>query len=494
MSKYTLLLAALCFAVVPAAMADQDPPAMHPDAAAFLTEATDFITDHSSDLGGFDQNQYITELTAIAEQIPDDADLSQFNVSQYMAGMNTSVDGMLNGTLTGNAAALRQQYLEEVANFFLKEYFKDMKDDVSGITTSDYLRDLESLNASYQSRAEGMGGSQGTSIGYNPSDYLDKAAGATNRDTQFEFLWGGIQSSWLGYNLVALVQVFQQRFAHDAVAMNDLQFLLDLWPQSAEAYMMNTAYDDGQYYISDERDNGDSSARQMSYVIDEYGKPTTEYEADEFSVGSNSTRYITQSYNNRQWGYQNGTFDMITITTNGRKYSLAENFYTSPLVLDLDNDGKIDASNGLWLPHMYQQNSTLVEFDINGDGFVELCEWVGPNDGLLLVYDAKKDYVDGNDLFGNAGGYDHGYEKLMLRDANNDNMLTETELVGLSVWQDRNTNGTIEKGEVSSVQELGITLISLDYDSNVVSHFCQNDVQKKMVDWFPTLFVIKRTE
>jgi hypothetical protein len=293
----------------------------------------------------------------------------------------------------------------------------------------------------------------GNGYGYDPEDYLDKASGATARKSQFDFLWAGIEhkrngvDKWnlLGKNLVSMINAFQVRFAHDAVAQNDFQFLLDLWPGASEAYTMNTAYDDGVYYL----DRPDDDTRNKNYVMDEYGYPTSDYEDDEFDVGGNSTRYITQSYNNRQWGYTNGTFDMVTVTTNGRKYSLAENFYTSPIILDLDGNGEIQASNGNWLPHEYKSGTRLAEFDMNGDGFPDLTEWVGPQDGLLMVYDGKGK-VDGSNLFGNAGGYDDGYEKLLLLDENNDNMLTKTELETLCVWQDLNVNAKVDQGEVKN--------------------------------------------
>jgi hypothetical protein len=293
----------------------------------------------------------------------------------------------------------------------------------------------------------------------------------------------------MGKNLVALVSAFQQRFAHDAVAQADFQFLLDMWPGAAEGYAMNTAYDDGVYYM----DDASNDDKNKTYVIDEYGLPTSDYESDDFNVGSNSTRYIAQSYNNRTWGYSNGTFDMATITTNGRKYSLAENFYTSPLILDLDGDGNIQASAGMWLPHEYKQGSRLAEFDMNGDGFADLCEWVGPQDGLLMVYDGKGK-INGHNLFGNAGGYDDGYEKLLLLDKNHDNKISGDEMETLSVWQDKNMDAQVDEGEASSLKDLGITMLSLDHDRRWVSHFMQNGQNKKMFDWFPTLFVIKRTE
>ena len=490
--RYWMFLLVVSFCLSSAMAADAE--VTNEKAQSLLARVGDFVEDHSADMGDYYDPTYMDTLTSIASTIPEDAERDNFDVNAFMNAIENNTDNMV-GQLNGNAS-LKADYLNEVVNYFVKGYCEDMKNDVLDIDTETYVNDLQKLNTNYQSLLEDAEASQSqspssTGIGYNPENYLDEAAGATKRNTEFDFKWGGIQSSWLGYNMVALVQAFQQKFSHDAIATNDFQFLMDLWPQSAEAYLMNTAYDSNMYYINNEND---PSARESSYVVNEYGSPTSEFEEDEFDVGSNSTRYITATYNNRQWGYSDGTYDLVTITTNGRKYSLAENFYTSPLVLDLDGDQQITASNGKWLPHSYEQDSRLVEFDMNGDGFVELCEWVGPEDGLLLVYDEAKDTVNGNDLFGNAGGYDHGYEELLLFDANNDNAISGDELDNLSVWCDLDSDAQVDDGEIQAVADMGITLISLNYDQNVVSHFMQDGEQKMMFDWFPSMFSIRRTE
>lgn len=495
MTKYWILLMAISLSLSPVLFAD-DPPAEPPEepqvneVAQNLVDAIDaFIENHEDEMGTFDAAQYLDGINTIANAIPANADLSHFDVDAYMSGLNTRVNSAL--TQLSGHPDLQGEYLRETANFFMQEYFKDMERGIEDIDTSAYLSDLDRLNENYASRLlpppEGEGSAED---GYNPMDYLDKAAG-TKAKAKFELLWGGVGNGWLGYNLVSLMQAFQSRFSHDAVAQTDMQFLLDLWPQSAEAYLMNTAYDNGMYYITNPND---PDAREQSYYLSEFGNPTSDVNQEEFDVGSNSTRLVTASYNNRSYGYQytNGTHDIISLTTGGRRYTLSENIYTSPLVLDMDGDKAIEASGGEWLPHLYENGNRLVEFDMNGDNFVDLCEWVGPNDGLLIVYKNQAE-VSGNDLFGNAGGYDHGYEKLSLLDKNGDSQLTGEELATLSVWQDANSDAKADKGEVKTVKELGITMISLSYDRDVVSHFMQNGQQKMMVDWFPSLFIIKRT-
>jgi hypothetical protein len=163
----------------------------------------------------------------------------------------------------------------------------------------------------------------------------------------------------------------------------------------------------------------------------------------------------------------------------------------TPLVLDMDADGKLDASNGQWRPHEYQSKK-LVSFDMNGDGFIEKVEWVGPNDGLLVQYDGGE--ITGKNLFGSEGGrYTNGFEKLSILDANKDNKLTGDELSTLSVWQDKNSNAKVDAGEISSVASLGITEIKITH-TNFVGSFIQNGERRNIWDWYPCTFEVKRTK
>lgn len=499
MSKYSLfiLVAALCFS--PLCLLAQEEPTLHPSAQTFVDRATEFVDTYSSQMGNFNKTQYIDAIETIAHQIPQEANLSQFNVDSYMNGLENKVDEMLNSFKNAaEVGTLKQEYMGEIADFFIKEYGEDMRNGVANISTADYLNDLGNLNNYYKSRLDVLNGSGidagGPTIGedemdFDPTKSLDRAV-KPKVETKIDFFWGGIQNTWSNYNLVTLVNAFQSKFNHDAIAQTDFKFLQDLWPQSAEVYLMNTAYDGNNYYITDVND---PDARRSTVVIDEYGMPMTDgaYDPSQFNVGGNTTSIVTASYNNRTWGYSNGTFNTVAITTNGRKYTLQEHFYTSPLVLDMDGDGAIEASNGKWLPHTYSR-AKMAEFDISGDGFVDITEWVGPTDGLLVVYKEGQE-VTARDLFGNAGGFDHGYEKLSLLDKNGDRQLTGDELVTLSIWQDGNGNAKVEKGEVVSVQALGISMISLNHDDNLVSHFVQNGNTKKMFDWYPCVFGVKKT-
>ena len=58
--------------------------------------------------------------------------------------------------------------------------------------------------------------------------------------------------------------------------------------------------------------------------------------------------------------------------------------YWDPIILDLNNDGKLDTtdvSNGLYI-------------DYANDGFAEASAWVGENDGILFLDSNNNDKLD----------------------------------------------------------------------------------------------------
>jgi len=106
----------------------------------------------------------------------------------------------------------------------------------------------------------------------------------------------------------------------------------------------------------------------------------------------------------------------------------------------------------------------VVSFDLDGDGAVERRPWVKPTTGFL-AWDGDRDgrITSGRELFGSVTWwllFPNGYRALDMLDDNRDGTLAGTELKGLSVWFDRNSNGTSEAGELVSAESLGITVIS----------------------------------
>lgn len=140
----------------------------------------------------------------------------------------------------------------------------------------------------------------------------------------------------------------------------------------------------------------------------------------------------------------------------GRIEILGEKFRViSPLIIPLEEAGleKLVASDF----------SKPVAFDLDGMGAAE-WHWLTPLAGLL-VWDPKETgaITSGRQLFGNVTWWifwADGYQPLSLLDDNNDGKLSGTELRGLSLWQDINSDGISQKGEVRPLKEWRIICLA----------------------------------
>lgn len=160
----------------------------------------------------------------------------------------------------------------------------------------------------------------------------------------------------------------------------------------------------------------------------------------------------------------------------------------SPIILDMDGNGRLSAAHdGQWRPHGTQfDNAHAVLFDIDADGQKELTEWVGPEDGILCLVGKSGTVESGLHLFGTAGGFTDGYEKMSHRDSDGNKALEGKELEGLTIWQDKNSNGICESGELKSLGELGISRIETTHQ-DYQSSFVINGEKRKSWDWWPTV-------
>ena len=139
-----------------------------------------------------------------------------------------------------------------------------------------------------------------------------------------------------------------------------------------------------------------------------------------------------------------------------------------PLALDLNGDGKIGISpapNG------------GAYFDHNGDGVSHKSSWISKEDGIL-AYDRNGNgkIDDGSELFGNFTQIKDkegnqrlakdGYEALKEFDSNNDGLIDskDDKFKDLKIWQDANSNGISDEGELKSLDELGIASLSLNHN------------------------------
>jgi hypothetical protein len=199
--------------------------------------------------------------------------------------------------------------------------------------------------------------------------------------------------------------------------------------------------------------------------------------------------YSTVTYN----GTTYNMFNMIRVNPGATGLTR----YDSPLILDLNGDGvqTVDISQG-------------TTFDLHATGAAQATGWVDAHDGLLVI-DLNSDgkINSGAELFGNstllADGKNatNGWTALAQHDSNVDGKMDAQDAVfdALMVWQDANSNGVTDAGELLSLKEVGVASINLSHDNTItlqsgnllqgISSYTSTDGKTHEVAdaWFQTL-------
>ncbi|HEY1267515.1 MAG TPA: hypothetical protein VGH16_09680 [Candidatus Binatia bacterium] len=109
-----------------------------------------------------------------------------------------------------------------------------------------------------------------------------------------------------------------------------------------------------------------------------------------------------------------------------------------------------------------------VDFDLRGYGPRETWPWVKPELGFLVWDPNESGRIESaRQMF---GGYTFqifwrtGYDALRALDDNDDGVLSGSELDGISVWFDRNGDGSSQPDEVVPVHRLGIVSIAVTFN------------------------------
>lgn len=206
-----------------------------------------------------------------------------------------------------------------------------------------------------------------------------------------------------------------------------------------------------------------------------------------------TTSTVVKAENGRQHIYVTETTHVYITDIN---YQVIADLYdSSPLVLDLNDDGKIDVAKNEWQAHApkFYQDYAL-QFDITGDGEKDAVEWVKPSgsDGILVKPEDGQ-VKSALQMFGTAGGYSDGFEKLSLtQDSNKNGWIEGRELEGLFVWIDADSDGVCAPQELRSLAEYGIKRISTRHQNYASSYVTADGKTHKMWDWWPATMELRK--
>ena len=129
---------------------------------------------------------------------------------------------------------------------------------------------------------------------------------------------------------------------------------------------------------------------------------------------------------------------------------------SAPIVLDLDGDGV----------ELVSKSRSHTSFDWNGDGIKDKTGWIGKKDGFL-VFDRDEDgNVSGASelsFIEDKPGAKSDLDGLSAFDSNEDGMFSaaDEKFATFRIWQDRNGNGRSDRGELMTMDQAGISSISL---------------------------------
>lgn len=137
-----------------------------------------------------------------------------------------------------------------------------------------------------------------------------------------------------------------------------------------------------------------------------------------------------------------------------------------------------------------------VDFDLDGTGLNRRWQWLTPHAGWL-VYDPFNSgrIHSGRDMVGARTFWvfwSNGYEALAALDDNDDGALRNSELNGLSIWRDADSDGISDRGEVLPLADWGIVELqcvgyqkSPDLMGNAEGVRFANGTSRPSYDWSP---------
>lgn len=146
--------------------------------------------------------------------------------------------------------------------------------------------------------------------------------------------------------------------------------------------------------------------------------------------------------------------------------------------------------------HRISQPGSATQFDLAGNGSGFTWPWIRPN-YAFLVWDPEGSgqITSGRQLFGSGTFwmmFDNGFDALASLDDNLDGWVMGRELLGISVWHDRNGNAASDLGEVLPMQNYSITGLRCSFDYRSKEGLIANrgvlysrGTSSDLIDWLP---------
>ncbi|MTV41158.1 SdrD B-like domain-containing protein [Duganella radicis] len=187
-----------------------------------------------------------------------------------------------------------------------------------------------------------------------------------------------------------------------------------------------------------------------------------------------SSDKATYNMNNWKWGVKNtGSNDAIdsdvvgdakslvnvtktdTITLTSGKNDMSWDATITPIAIDLNGDGI----------HTIAREDMTGRFDLLGTGKAIQTGWLSKGDGFLAIDSNGNGQIDDiSELFGGVSK-GSGFAKLASYDSNNDGLVDAHDALfaSLLVWQDANSDGKTDAGELFSLAQAGVASLKVAY-------------------------------
>jgi hypothetical protein len=147
----------------------------------------------------------------------------------------------------------------------------------------------------------------------------------------------------------------------------------------------------------------------------------------------------------------------------------------NPIGIDLNGDGLAtiaESGSGVYFDIDGTADLGAKLQGINAPHYLKHTAWLNNQDGLLILDKNINGTIDdGEEMFSNSAVNEQsrGIASLAVIDADGNGSIDASDPVfgSLRVWQDKNSNGLLEAGEVKSLSALGIS--SLNYETGTVT-------------------------